>query len=171
MHVLQWIAVEADSLEDSVAAADSHLSVALGDPDSPSSWFDWYVVGGGRWNPEQDPYHNSDNMVISYDTDPNAFRAKIDELIANRIETYNEYHNEIKGKDIMAMFENYTGTMTYSLDTYPLRNLLRMLQGDWFYDSKFFDFTAYSTNATYILSKLDNNEGKNLFLVPIDFHF
>jgi len=43
--------------------------------------------------------------------------------------------------------------------------------GSWSHDSWFYDFITDSTNATHILSKLDNNEGENFYLVPIDFHF
>ena len=177
MHVLQWVAVEADDEETAADEAESLLNQAMGDGENPSSWYDWFVVGGGRWNQMQDPYHNSTNMIISYDKDPVGFRAKLQELIQNRIDTYNEYHQEIKDKDVMAMFENYGGVMSYSLETYPLRNLLRFLDGDWFYDSKFYDLITWSTNATHLLSKLDNHDlttpkiVTGIFLVPIDFHF
>jgi hypothetical protein len=176
MHVLQWVVVEADDVEDSVSVADAMLENAMGHEDSPSSWYDWYVVGGGRWNiaDEEDwksGYDTKTNMIISFEDNPNAFNAKIQELIQNRIDTYNEYHKEIEGKDVMAMFDNYGGVMSYSHETYPLRNLLRFLDGDWFYDSKFYDLVHWSTNATHILSKIDKGLGENLFLVPIDFHF
>lgn len=176
MHVLQWLSVEADDVDDAVSNVDSILESYMGNGDSPSTWYDWYVVGGGRWNTAEnddldEAYKTKSNMVISYKEDPNGFRAKIDECITNRIDTYNEYYKEIEGKDVMAMFANYGGAMSYSLETYPFRNLLRFLDGDWFYDSKFFDLISDSTNATHILSKLDNNQGENFFLVPVDFHF
>jgi len=177
MHTLQWVAVEADDEENATQVAEELLQEAMGNSESPSSWYDWYVVGGGRWNPDQDQYNNSHNMVISYDKDPNSFRAKLQELIQNRIDTYNEYYKEVADKDPMAMFANYGGVMSYSLETYPFRNLLRFLDGDWFYDSKFYDLISWSTNATHLLSKLDNHDlttpkdVSQFYLVPIDFHF
>jgi hypothetical protein len=182
MHTLQWIAVEADDEETAAAEAERLLQEAMGDGENPSSWYDWFIVGGGRWNSSEDDglmgqYQTKTNMVISYDKDPNGFRGQVDKCITNRIATYNEYHKEIKDKDVMAMFENYGGVMSYSLETYPLRNLLRFIDGDWFYDSAFYDFTTWSTNATHILSRLDKHDlvtpkvTSGMFLVPIDFHF
>lgn len=171
MHVLQYIAVEADDTENAADVAQRLLEEEMGSGDSPSTWFDWFVVGGGRWNPDQDPYNNSSNMVISFDKDPNGFRAKIDECIQARVAEYNNYLSEAKQADIMSILENYGGTMSYSHDTYAFSRLIAFQQGNWDYDSKFFDYTSWSTNATHILSKLDNEQGKNFYLVPIDFHF
>lgn len=171
MHVLQYIAVEAENKEEAADYAESLLNQEMGDGEGTSSWYDWFVVGGGRWNGEQDPYKNSSNMVISYDEDPNAFNGKLQELIANRIDTYNEYLAEVKDIDIMAKLDNYGGVLSYDMSLYSFGRLLAYQQGRWDYDSKFYDMVHWSTNATHILAKISNNEGKNLYLVPIDFHF
>jgi hypothetical protein len=177
MHVLQWIAVEADDEETAAENAESLLNQAMGDGDNPASWYDWFVVGGGRWNTMQDPYHNSTNMIISYDKDPNGFRGQIDKCIQSRVEQFNEYLTEVKSIDIMSKFENYGGTMTYDMELYPIARMINYLQGDFNYDSKFYDMVHWSTNATHILSKLDNHDlvtpkvTSGMFLVPIDFHF
>jgi hypothetical protein len=173
LHTLQWVIVEADDEDTATNYAESLLNEELGSVEgSTNTWFDWFVVGGGRWNPEQDQYANSSNMVISYDKDPNGFYAKIQELIGNRIDTYNEYLAEFKGQeDIFDKLNNYGGVMTYDPSFYALSRLIAYQQGNWDYDSKFYDLVHWSTNATHILGKIANNEGKNLFLVPIDFHF
>ena len=176
MHTLQWVVVEADDIEDSVSVADALLESAMGDGDNPSSWYDWYIVGGGRWNiaDEEDwkaGYDTKTNMVIAFEDNPNAFRAKIDELITNRIATFNEYREEFSKIDLNKVLDEYQGNMSYSMDTYAISNMLRLIRGDWFYDSKFYDLGHWSTNATHILSKIDNGLGENLYLVPIDFHF
>ena len=163
--------VEAEDLDTAAENAEQLLQEAMGDSESPSSWYDWFVVGGGRWNDEQDDYENSTNMIIAFEDNPNAFNAKIQELITDRIDTYNEYLAEVKKYDILAKLETYGGVMEYDPMFYSLSSLVKMKSGDWTYDSKFYDFVHWSTNATHILSKIDNNEGKNLFLVPIDFHF
>jgi hypothetical protein len=177
MHTLQWIVIEADDEETAASTAERLLEEAMGDSENPASWYDWFVVGGGRWNQMQDPYHNSTNMIISYDKDPNGFRAKIDKAIEYRVEEYNRLLDEVKQGDILAKLDNYGGAMSYDMAFYSLKNLIRFQSGDWFYDSAFFDFTAWSTNATHILSKLDNHDlvtpkvTSGMFLVPIDFHF
>lgn len=171
MHTLQWVAVEAEDLDTAAETADRLLQEAMGDSESPSSWYDWYVVGGGRWNDSQDDYDNSTNMIIAFEDNPNAFSGKLNELISNRIDIYNEYLAEVKEIDIMAKLDNYGGAMSYDMELYSLKNLLRFQMGDWFYDSKFYDMVHWSTNATHILSKIDKGLGENLYLVPIDFHF
>ena len=171
MHTLQWVIVEAEDIDTAAENAERLLQEAMGDSESPSSWYDWYVVGGGRWNEQQDPYNNSTNMIIAFEDNPNAFRAKIDECIQQRIEQYNEYLSEVKQMDIMAKFENYGGVMSYDYQLYPLARLIDYLQGAWNYDSRVYDLVHWSTNATHILSKIDNGLGKSFYLVPIDFHF
>lgn len=173
MHTLQWVVVEADDKDSAVGAAMVFLEEEMGSGEHPATWYDWFLAGGGRWNTEQDElgFTQPSNLVIDYKEEPNAFRAKIDELIQARIDQYNEYLSEVKQIDIMAKLENYGGVMTYSMDFYALSRLLDYQRGIWNYDSKFYDLVHWSTNATHILSKLDKNEGDNLFLVPIDFHF
>jgi len=173
MHTLQWVVVEADDKDSAVGAATVFLEEEMGSGEHPATWYDWFLAGGGRWNTEQDElgFTQPSNLVIDYKEEPNAFRAKIDELIQARIDQYNEYLSEVKQIDIMALLENYEGVMTYSMDFYALSRLLDYQRGIWSVDSKFYDLVHWSTNATHILSKLDKNEGDNLFLVPIDFHF
>lgn len=176
MHVLQWLVVEADDKETSVSVAQALLEEEMGTGDSFNSWFDWFIIGGGRWNTEEAEgmfgrYETKTNMVISFEDNPNDFRAKIDTLVQNRITEYNQYLSEVKQIDIVAKLENYGGVMTYDHTLYPLARLLSFQDGSWDYDSKFYDLVHYSTNPTHILSKLDNNLGSNLFLVPVDFHF
>lgn len=172
MHTLQWVVVEADDKESAIGAATVLLEEEMGSGENPATWYDWFVSGGGRWNPNGGDFNDGNtSLVIDYKEDPNAFRAKIDELIQARVEQYNEYLSEVKQVDIMALLENYGGVMTYSMDFYAVSRLLDYQRGIWNYDSKFYDLVHWSTNATHILSKLDKNEGDNLFLVPIDFHF
>ena len=176
MHVLQWIAVEAEDVENAVTTVDQTLESYMSGNDSLSTWYDWYVVGGGRWNTTEDEpmfeaYRTKTNMVISFATDPNTFRAKIDECIQYRIEEYNRYLAEVKESNVMEKLEQFGGAMSYSPEFYALNALLRFQMGEWYWDSKFFDMIADSTNATHILSKLDNNQGENFYLVPVDFHF
>lgn len=181
MHVLQWIAVEADDEDTATQRVEALLEQ---DMNPGFSWFDWFIVGGGRWNVSEDEkespmagYITKTNMVISYDKDPNAFRGQIDKCITNRIDTYNEYLAEVKKHDVLAKLDNYGGAMEYDHVFYYLRSVVNMKSGDWNYDSWFYDIEAYSVNATHILSKLDKHDldtpktVTGIFLVPVDFHF
>ena len=177
MHTLHWIAVEAEDVEDAVDTVSSNLDSYMSGNDSLSTWYDWFVVGGGRWNTAKESdslmedYITKTNMVISYKEDPNAFRAKNDDCILQRIYDYKRYLTEFKESNVLEQLETYGGTMTYSPDFYALNAMLRYQMGSWEHDSWFFDMISDSTNATHILSKLDNNQGENFYLVPVDFHF
>lgn len=176
MHTLQWVIVEADDVDTAASVADNLLTEEMGGGDTYNTWYDWFVVGGGRWNSEDNDdisynYVAKTNMIIAFEDNPNAFSAKLQELIANRIETYNEYLAEFKESSILSILEEYGGAMTYSPELYSLSRLVDFQLGRWNWDSKFYDLVHYSTNATHILSKIDSGLGENLYLVPIDFHF
>ena len=176
MHVLQWIAVEAEDVENAVGIVDSNLESYMSGNDSPSTWYDWYVVGGGRWNIGEDEdwksgYDTKTNMVISFVDDPNAFRAKIQECLQTRIDEYQKYLAEVKESNVMEKLEDYGGVMSYSPAFYALNALLRYQMGDWSHDTWFFDMVHDSTNAGHILADMDSDSSKNFFLVPVDFHF
>jgi len=176
MHTLHWIAVEANDKDEATTNATSLLEAQMGNEDNYTSWYDWFIVGGGRWNTTEDDgimegYKTKTNMIISYKEDPNAFRAKIDDCIQQRMVDYKQYLAEVKESNIIHKLDNYGGAMSYDYHFYALNALLRFQMGSWSHDSWFYDFITDSTNATHILSKLDNNEGENFYLVPIDFHF
>ena len=178
MHVLQWIAIEGEDVDTAASTVQSLLEEEMGSGDNYNSWYDWFVVGGGRWNIDEDEqdnifsgYETKTNMVLAFEDNPNAFRAKIDQCIQARIEQYNEYLAEVKKYDILDKLDNYGGVMEYDPMFYSLSTLVRMKSGDWTYDSKFYDLVHWSTNPTHILSKIDNGLGENLYLVPVDFHF
>jgi hypothetical protein len=176
LHTLHWIAVEAEDRDEAVRTVDNNLESYMSGNDAPSTWYDWYIVGGGRWNTAEgddleEAYKTKSNMVISYKEDPNAFRAKIDNCLQQRVVDYNNYLAEVKESKVIDKLDNYGGTMSYDYHFYALNALLRFQTGEWWHDSWFFDMVHDSTNATHILSKLDNNQGENIFLVPIDFHF
>ena len=176
MHTLHWIAVEADDAENAVGTVSNNLDSYMSGNDSLSTWYDWFVAGGGRWNTTEDDgimegYKTKSNMVISYKEDPNAFRASIDKCIQQRIEDYNQYLAEVKESKVIDKLDTYGGTMSYDYHFYALNALLRFQMGSWSHDSWFFDMTADSTNASHVLSKIDSDQGENIYLVPVDFHF
>jgi hypothetical protein len=176
MHTLHWIAVEAENAENAVGTVSNNLDSYMSGNEAPSTWYDWFVVGGGRWNTAEgddfeEAYKTKSNMVISYKEDPNAFRAKIDECIQQRVTDYNQYLAEVKETKVIDKLDNYGGTMSYDYHFYALNALLRFQMGEWCHDSWFFDMIADSTNASHVLSKIDSDQGENIYLVPVDFHF
>ena len=175
MHVLQWIAVEAEDKENALATARMQLENIMGEEGSGSTWYDWFVAGGGRWNPNEGSQYNDEDfsMVISaYEEGNDVFTDKINKAIEARMREFNDYRESFEKSelDINAKLDSYTGNMDYSFELYPLKKMIDMLHGEWDFNSYFFDLTNWSTNPKYILDRIEK-DNKEIFLVPIDFHF
>ena len=174
MHVLQHIAVIADSQDEAFRTVKDSLESELGNYDSTTnSWFDWFVAGGGRWNPNPDSqYADDQSMVISYDDNPAEYRETIDKAIISRMEEFNGYRKsyEEKGIDIEAKLDNYKGVMNYDFELYPLKKMIDMIQGEWDFNSYFYDMHHASTNPDHMYKSIDLGN-KNWYAVPVDFHF
>jgi hypothetical protein len=174
MHVLQWIAIKDESLEDALAHVRNNLESYM----ESGMWYDWFVVGGGRWNIEENEdwrtgYDEKTNMIISaYEAGNDVFIDKINSCIESRIREFNDYRKQYEEKalDISAKLDSYDGSMDFSFDLYPMGKMIDMLQGEWDFNSYFFDMDAHSTNTKYVLDKLEASN-VNWYLVPVDFHF
>lgn len=173
MHVLQYIAVVAEDSDEAMQNVDNFLNSELGGNDyATNSWFDWFVIGGGRFV-EGDPYESSPNHIISaYEAGNDILVQHINECIESRLREYRDYQTSFanSGVDLNAKLDSYTGTTDYSFELYPLKKMIDMLQGTWDYNSYFFDMENHSTNPKFILDKAEK-DNKNIFLVPVDFHF
>lgn len=174
MHVLQRIAVIADSKDEAFSTVKSTLESELGsDEYSSNAWFDWFVTGGGRWNANTDGYDDNDqSMTISYEENPEAFTKAVDEGISNRIIEFNGYRSNFNQKnvDINAKLDSYTGITDYSFELYDLYKMIDMLQGNWDFNSYFYDMHHASTNTTHMQNSIDKGV-KNWYIVYVDFHF
>ncbi len=75
MHTLQWIVTTADDKNHAFYSVKHYLEENMGSEYNYSSWYDWFVTGGGRWNPNDTDGYNDDeqSMVISYDEEPQKF--------------------------------------------------------------------------------------------------
>jgi hypothetical protein len=172
MHVLQYIAVVADTQDEAFRTVKDTLESELGNNEySSNAWFDWFVVGGGRFV-EGNPYSESTDSIISYDEAPIDYRGRVDEMISNRIEEFNSYRksHEEKGIDINAKLDNYKGVMNYDFELYYLKKMIDMINGEWDMNSYFYDMHHASTNPDHMYKNIDLGN-KNWYAVPVDFHF
>jgi hypothetical protein len=172
MHVLQYIAVVADSQDEAFSTVKHTLESELGNDEfATNTWFDWFVVGGGRFV-EGNPYSESADSIISYDEAPIDYRGRVDEMISNRIEEFNSYRksHEEKGIDINAKLDNYKGVMNYDFELYYLKKMIDMINGEWDMNSYFYDMHHASTNPDHMYKNIDLGN-KNWYAVPVDFHF
>lgn len=175
MHVLQWVAVEAEDKENALDTARRQLESIMGEEGSGSTWYDWFVAGGGRWNPNEGSQYNDsdDSMVISaYEAGNDVFVKTINDCIESRLREFKDYRDSFDKAeiDLNAKLDSYTGLMDYSFEMYPLKKMLDMIQGEWDFNSYFFDLVNWSTNTKHILDRIEK-DNKEIYLVPIDFHF
>jgi hypothetical protein len=176
MHVLQYIAVRVeDQLDDpeqeAMQLVESRLQDEMGGQEQYLSWYDWFVIGGGRFV-DGDPYESSPNHIISYDKAPAKYREMIANMISNRVEEFGGYRKQFDSKtvDLNAKLDSYAGNMQYDFELYPLAKMIDMIQGKWDFNSYFFDIQHDSTNPEHMFDSIDKGN-KNWYLVPVDFHF
>jgi hypothetical protein len=174
MHVLQYITVQADDEDMAFRTVKDTLESELGNSEYASaSWFDWFVAGGGRWNPNPDSqYADDQSMIISYDKAPLEYRSIVDNMISNRMDEFNGYRKmfDSKGIDLNDKLDNYKGVMNYDFELYPLKKMIDMIQGEWDYNAYFYDMHHASTNPDHMYKSIDLGN-KNWYAVPVDFHF
>ena len=174
MHVLQYIAVVADNEDMAFRTVKDGLESELGnDQFATNSWFDWFVAGGGRWNPNPDSqYQDDQTMIISYEESPDEYKSMIDSMISNRIEEFNSYRksHEDRKVDIEDKLDSYNGVMSYDFELYYMKKMIDMIQGEWDFNAYFYDMHHASTNPDHMYKNIDLGN-KNWYLVPVDFHY
>jgi hypothetical protein len=172
MHVLQYIAVKADNDDLAMRMVEEKLNNEMGrDEYSINSWYDWFVIGGGRFV-EGDPYESSPNHIISYAKDKDKFLSTVAETMESRVREFNSYRKSYdeKGIDLDNKLDTYTGNMQYDFDLYPLAKMIDMIQGEWDFNSYFYDIEHESINPEHMKNILDIDPN-SWYLIPVDFHF
>ena len=147
----------------------------MGNEYSYSSWYDWFVTGGGRWNDNgNDSYDDNDqSMVISYDEDPKRFLEAVEQSMNNRKEEFDRYAKDVSVDIIARIISDYNPRekqFAAFSELYPLKKVVDMVYGDWDFNSYFFDCNSDTTTPNYMLESIDKGN-KNWYLVPVDFHF
>ncbi len=113
MHVLQWIAVQAENDDEAMVIVEDRLNSEMGTNENQyTSWYDWFVMGGGRFNENANPYESSKNMIV-HSMDRDTFDKTINEAMESRVREFNDYRKEYntKGVDLNAKLDNYNGQM------------------------------------------------------------
>jgi hypothetical protein len=175
MHVFQWIAVQADDKDLAFRSVKDYLETNMGNEYSYSSWYDWFVTGGGRWNDNgSDSYDETDqSMVISYDEDPKRFLEAVEQSMNNRKEEFDRYAKDVSVDILAKIISDYNPRekqFAAFSELYPLKKVVDMVYGDWDFNSYFFDCNSDTTTPNYMLESIDKGN-KNWYLVPVDFHF
>ena len=175
MHVLQWIAVEADDKDHAFRSVKDYLEIAMGNENSYASWYDWFVTGGGRWNPNEGSQYNDDDqsMVISYEEEPDLFEERVLLAMESRKAEFDRYveHADISIIDkVISDYNPHQMNFEHFQKLYELKKVIDMAYGEWDFNSYFFDMDNQTTNTKYLLEDIDKNPDV-WYLVPVDFHF
>lgn len=177
MHVLQYIAVKAETADEAYDMVETQLQNLLGNEPNGGTWYDWFVCGGGRFNVSEDEdwqeayKAGKTNMIIGSDN-VELFDKIVADCIQARVDEFERYRAEWKRSevDLDGTLEGYFGTTDYSMSLYPLGKMIDMLQGEWDFNSYFYDLESWSTNPKFM-----NDDRKDVggvwYLVPVDFHY
>jgi hypothetical protein len=177
MHTLHYWTIEAEDKEQAFQEVKDRL--INDDGTNWIEWSDWHVVGGGRWNSEGDPYQDNDNMIVSYQDEPEKFKQILEGCKTARKDEMNRCLSEIKTdkfvSDIVDFISNggvAQDELRFSMNNYYIRNATDLLQDNYTPNSFFYDLTEHSASLQYVYERLDRKPvGLIQFLVPIDFHF
>ena len=173
MHVIQYVAVRAEDVESAHERVSNYLETEL----EGSPWFDWFVVGGGRWatNVEENQYNQNWTGDIAPLGDPRFFDY-LDKAKQYRREVLAEYKSEAGEVDLAAIvtgLDTWDGSnadydVTHKM--YALKRIYEITSGTWDCDSYYFDVETESTNMVHLQVSLDK-DNKDWYIVPVDFHF
>lgn len=175
MHTIQYIAVQADSVDHAFRSVKDKLEAELGDSfDSPTNaWFDWFVVGGGRWSTSDDPYNNNYTGDVVNQHSPK-FQEYLDKAKEFRQQSLKEYVEQAKKVDYNKIINDIdvSGEVDFhaGMDLYPTKKIYDMAMRDWDFNSYYFDIQHDSPSMTHLKNSLDNG-AKDWYIVPVDFHF
>lgn len=188
MHVLQWIAIEAEAPSEAFDIDEAKLDALrtvegiledMLNPDYSSTWFDWFVAGGGRWNVSEGEDHSEAykegkaNLVIHAGTELDKFKERIATSLEARKAEFDRYASEAKPELLEKVIAGYNPNQTdysYFTDLYSIKKVIDMAFGDWDFNSYFFDTTNDTTTPKYVLEAIDK-EPNSWYLIPVDFHF
>ena len=179
MHVLQWIAVEADDVDEAFRTVGSNLEDMIANEYSNNAWFDWFVVGGGRWNTQEgdgmeEAYkHGKTNMVIHAGTDPDRFEERILLSMESRKAEFDRYVEQADLTILPKIIANYNPReldFANFSQMYDIKKVLDMVSGEWDFNSYFYDMHNESITPKYVFEAIDKNPDV-WYLVPVDFHF
>lgn len=175
MHVLQWIAIKSDNTDLAFRSVKDYLETNMGNEYSYSSWYDWFVTGGGRWNENPDSQYNDNDqsMVLSFETDPDLFEERVLQSMESRKAEFDNYAKDMKPELLTKVITDYNPRekdFAVFSELYPIKKLVDMVYGEWDFNSYFFDCENDTTSPKYMFEDIDNGN-KNWYLVPCDFHF
>jgi hypothetical protein len=180
MHVLQWIAVEADDKDEAYRTVEETLQNMLGDFDMPTTtWYDWFVCGGGRFNVSKDEDFNEaytegkTNLIVSAKEQPDEFDERVLQAMESRKAEFDGYAKDVDTSILDKIIKDYDPKefdFPAFQSLYPIKKLIDMAYGTWDFNSYFYDMVNDTTTPKYLFEAIDKAP-ENWYLVPVDFHY
>ena len=176
MHTIQYIATQADGAEEAHRRVKDYLVGMLGDDpySTTNTWFDWFVVGGGRWASGKENQYNDDYTGDVVHQSTPKFQEYLESAKKVRREELDQYLQSAEKVDYAAVFDKiknrFDTESSYPHELYPIKKVYDMAMGIWDYNSYYFDMEQDSINFVHLQEALDKGD-KNWYLVPVDFHF
>ena len=180
MHVLQQIAVQAEDKDEAFRIAEYSLQEMLGERESYTmTWYDWFVVGGGRFNvAEGDDFaeayvHGKTNLVLSAKEEPDLFEERVLQSMEARKAEFDGYAKDVDSSAIDKIITEYNPREHDFLafqKLYPIKKIIDMAYGNWDMNSYFYDMANDTTTPKYLFESIDKGQD-NWYLIPVDFHF
>lgn len=175
MHVLQWIAIKSDDKDLAFRTVKNNLESYMSGNDNSSTWYDWFVTGGGRWNPNEASQYDDDDqsMVISFEEEPDLFEERVLLALESRKAEFDQYAKDINPEILTKIINDYNPRerdFTVFAELYPVKKVIDMAYGEWDFNSYFFDMENDTTTPKYMFEDIDK-DNKNWYAVPVDFHF
>ena len=180
MHVLQWIAVQADNKDEAYRRVEDNLQTMLGEYESiTNTWYDWFIVGGGRWNVnEGDDFREAynegkTNLILSAKEEPDLFDERILLSMESRKTEFDQYAKDVDSSIIDKIITHYNPRefdFPAFQALYPVKKLIDMAYGTWDMNSYFYDMENDTTTPKYVFEAIDKDP-ELWYLVPVDFHF
>ena len=173
MHTIQYVAVQADDVDEAFRRVKDDLETKLGDGEDINTWFDWFVTGGGRWSTSEDSYDDNYQADVVHQSSPK-FREYLDKAIEFRKGTVNEYLVDIRKLEVPLILDNIEVSggddFKSGMLLYPFSQLYHITMGTWNYNSYYYDVMNDTASMISLNNSLDNG-ADNWYLVPVDFHF
>lgn len=165
MHVLQLLAVEANSTEEAEAETVNIIDGFFTET-SRNVWFDWYEIGG-RWN--NTAFNNDSNALCL--TDKEQFDRIIEDARATRQKYASLYLKDMNFSEIEKLLTTADyATSSNSYPIYGLHGLTKMFLNFWSPNSDLYDLVEDTGNVEYLQKRVEDNPKKQ-WLVAVDFHY
>jgi hypothetical protein len=174
MHTIQYVAVQADSVDEAFDRVKQNLESQLGDGENINTWYDWFVTGGGRWaSDESAQYDDNYKGDVVHQSSPK-FQEYLDKAKEFRQASLNEYLADIRKMNVELVLDNIEVSAGDDFKSgmllYPFSQLYNITMGTWNYNSYFYDVTNDTASMVSLKNSIDNG-ADSWYLVPVDFHF